>query len=446
MDPVILPRSEHCISRAQIDRDALKVLYRLHQAGYLAYLVGGSVRDLLLGRQPKDFDVVTDARPHQIKQLFRNAFLVGRRFRLVHVIFGNKYIETSTFRQHPVAVDDESGEEDDLLMRRENAFGTPYEDASRRDFTINGLFYNIADFSVIDYVGGLEDLKTRTLRSIGDPCIRFQEDPVRMIRAVRICGRAGFTPAPDVREAISLYREQVLRCAQARNLEEIFQLLRYSSAEPSIRLLRDIGLLEILIPEILPNWTNPDKEPRSSRILKALDEASSVHFPRTPSLMLAALFLPAIEDATAGFQSGEDLRVRVEQVLDPFSRRFQLPRRFFDRITQICIAQRWFHIRKHKRFRPTSFVKRNFFEETLALASLYLPEEDDQWESNRDKWRSRILSADLPKDEQDRLIRLLRFTPKTRRRRHRRPRYTENAGANRNRNGTNAGPAEDSPA
>lgn len=421
MDPVILPRSEHCISRAQIDKDALKVLYRLHQAGYLAYLVGGSVRDLLLRRQPKDFDVVTNAHPHQIKQLFRNAFLVGRRFRLVHVIFRDKYIETSTFRQCPSEDEEENVEADDLLLRRENAFGTPYQDATRRDFTINGLFYNIADFSVIDYVGGLKDLKTRTLRSIGNPRIRFQEDPVRMIRAIRICGRAQFNLAPDVSEAIGMYRDQVLRCAKARNLEEIFQLLRYSAAEPSIRLLRNTGLLEILIPEILPVWSDPEKEKRSARILKALDMASSLHFPRTPPLLLAALFLPIIEDTTTGFQPGEDLRIRVEQVLEPFSKRFQLPRRYFDRITQICIAQRWFRMRKHKRFRPTSFVKRNFFEETLALASLYLPDEDDQWESNRDKWRSRIVSSELPRDDQDRLLRLLRFTPKSRRRR-RRPR------------------------
>ncbi len=428
MDPVILPRSEHPISRAHIDKDALKVLYRLHQAGYLAYLVGGSVRDLLLGRLPKDFDVVTNARPNQIKQLFRNAFMVGRRFRLVHVIFGNKYIETSTFRQQPQEeCGDESGEECgesvDLLMRRENVFGSPYEDATRRDFTINGLFYNIADYSVIDYVGGLEDLKARTLRSIGDPRIRFQEDPVRMIRAVRICGRTGFSFAPDIADAIRLYRDQILRCAKARNLEEIFQLLRYSAAEPSIRIMRDIGLMDVLIPEILPTWTDPEKEKRASRILKALDDTKNTSFPLSPSLLLAAVFLPTIEDATAGFQSGEDLRVRVESILEPFSHRFQLPRRFFDRITQICIAQRWFHVKKHKRFRPTSFVKRNFFEETLALASLYLPAEDNQWESNRDKWRSRILSAELPAEEQDRLLRLLQFTTRTRKR-HRRPRVS----------------------
>jgi poly(A) polymerase len=419
MDPVILPRSRHNISRANIDQDALKVLYRLHQNGYLAYLVGGSVRDLLLERKPKDFDVVTDARPHQIKKLFRNAFLVGKRFQLVHVIFRDKYIETSTFRRCPPQDDTENGDSDDLLLHRENEFGTPFEDASRRDFTINGLFYNIADFSVIDYVGGLKDLETRTLRSIGDPCVRFQEDPARMIRAVRISGRTGFALSDDVTRAIRTYRDQVLRCAKARNLEEILQLLRYSAAEPTMRLLRDTGLMDIILPEIRDVWTDPELEKRASRILHALDTAPQRNFPRTPPLLLAAVFLPLIEHSTNGFQPGSDLRIHVEKTLKPFAERFQLPRRFFDRITQISIAQRWFQSKKHKRFRPSSFVKRVFFEETLALASLYLPVDDDQWQISRDKWRSRILSSDLPRKEKEHFLRLLRFKPKLRNRRRR---------------------------
>jgi poly(A) polymerase len=418
MDPIILPRSKHPVSRANIDKDALKVLYRLHQNGYLAYLVGGSVRDLLLGRKPKDFDVVTNARPNQIKQLFRNAFLVGRRFRLVHVIFRDKYIETSTFRKPPEH--NENNNENDLMLYRENEFGTPYEDASRRDFTINGLFYNIADFSVIDYVGGLKDLESRTLRCIGDPCIRFQEDPVRMVRAVRISGRTGFTPAPDIGSSIKLYRRQVLRCAKARNLEEILQLLRYNAAEPSIKMLRDTGLMDVIFPEILDQWTHPEKEKRASSILKSLDQSEQKNFPRTPPLLLASLFLPVVEDATSGFKSGENLRDDVEKIIKPFAVRFQLPRRFFDRITQICIAQRWFQEKKHKRFRPSSFVKRVFFEETLALATLYLPLDKNNWQSNRDKWRSRILSSDLPKSDQDKLLRLLKFKPKLKKRRRNR--------------------------
>lgn len=420
MDPVIVPRSEHNVSRRHIDNDALKVLYRLHNHGHLAYLVGGSVRDILLQRRPKDFDVVTDARPNAIRKLFRNAFLIGRRFRLVHVRFRDKIIETSTFRQNPQdAPENDNG--DDLLMRRENEFGSPMEDAQRRDFTINALFYNISDYSVIDYVGGLDDLKTRTLRSIGDPCIRFQEDPVRMIRAVRIGARTNFVIEPVTMDAIHTYGEQILRCAPARNLEEIFQLLRYQAAEPSIRLLRDTGLMETMIPEILPHWEDPDKEEAAATILRNLDSSPKNSFPRTPPVLLAALFYPLIRDATDDFAPGEDLRLRVEQVLRPFAQRFNLPRRFFDRITQICIAQRWFQNRKHKRFRPMSFVKRNFFQETLALASLHLPLDPENWHNQRNKWRSRILSSELERNEQDELLRLLRMSPKHKKR-HRRKR------------------------
>jgi len=197
-EPRIVPRAEHPISRRDIDPDALKVLYRLRQFNHVAYLVGGSVRDLLLGRRPKDFDVGTSAHPYQVKKLFRNCWIIGRRFRLAHVRFGPKVIEVATFRRQvepgeeivaegvPVpAHDGEGGEADRAdtagshhLIHRDNTFGTPEEDAFRRDFTINALFYDIATFSVIDYVGGLEDLKAGVVRAIGDPEVRMREDPV----------------------------------------------------------------------------------------------------------------------------------------------------------------------------------------------------------------------------------------------------------------------------
>src|SRR6187455_401376 len=173
--PRILPRPEHNVSRKGIDEDALKVLYRLKNHGFIAYLVGGGVRDLLLGRRPKDFDISTDAHPQQVKKLFKNCFVVGRRFRLCHVRFGRKVVEVSTFRRLAEA------EEGDTLIRRDNTFGTPEEDAFRRDFTVNALFYDIASFSVIDYVEGLEDLRAGIVRSIGDPDVRLIEDPVRML-------------------------------------------------------------------------------------------------------------------------------------------------------------------------------------------------------------------------------------------------------------------------
>ncbi|MFI5198189.1 MAG: hypothetical protein ACHQJD_06185, partial [Thermoanaerobaculia bacterium] len=203
--PRILPRAEHPISRGYIDPDALRVLYRLHRAGFKAYLVGGSVRDLMTGRTPKDFDIGTDARPQEVRRLFRNSRVIGRRFRLAHILFEKgKVVEVSTFRKTPDALQGEEGREgdDDLLIRSDNTFGSPEEDALRRDFTINGLFYDIATYAVLDFVGGVEDLERRIVRTIGDPLIRFREDPVRMLRACEFAARLSFAMSEDVRAAI----------------------------------------------------------------------------------------------------------------------------------------------------------------------------------------------------------------------------------------------------
>jgi poly(A) polymerase len=232
-EPVIVPRAEHPISRRDIDADALKVLYRLHESGYVAYLVGGSVRDLLLSRRPKDFDIGTSAHPYQIKKLFRNCWIIGRRFRLAHVRFGTKTIEVATFRKNvPAGTEAEStfaredsgeargditetapGRDDGPAesvepIHRDNTFGTPEEDAFRRDFTINALFYDIGTYSIIDYVGGLQDLKDGLIRSIGDPNDRFQEDPVRMLRSVVMASRLNFRLDPPIVDAIRRHRSR----------------------------------------------------------------------------------------------------------------------------------------------------------------------------------------------------------------------------------------------
>jgi poly(A) polymerase len=258
-EPVIVPRDGHAISRKQIDPDALKVLYRLHQYNYTAYLVGGSVRDLLLGRRPKDFDIGTSAHPYQVKKLFRNCWIVGRRFRLAHVRFGAKTVEVATFRRLVTAEElaqvppDEpgNGEDDrDRLIHRDNTFGTPEEDAFRRDFTVNALFYNIADFSIIDYTGGLEDLQARVVRSIGDPNDRFREDPVRMTRAVAMAARLGFTIDPPIDAAIDSHRAEIARAAPARLIEEFYKILRAGHAEQAFRMMADRRLLDPIAPQL----------------------------------------------------------------------------------------------------------------------------------------------------------------------------------------------------
>jgi poly(A) polymerase len=241
--PRILSRPEHNVSRKNIDADALKVLYRLKNSGFVAYLVGGGVRDLLLGRQPKDFDIATSAHPQQVRKLFRNCFIVGRRFRLAHVRFGRKVIEVSTFRR---AAEPEEG---DTLIRRDNTFGSPDEDAFRRDFTVNALFYDIANFSVIDWVGGLQDLEARVIRTIGDPALRFREDPVRMLRAVALAARLDFTIDPDTAEAIRFLRGEIVRSSPARLLEELYKILRQGRSERTFELLHAHGLLAYLLPD-----------------------------------------------------------------------------------------------------------------------------------------------------------------------------------------------------
>jgi poly(A) polymerase len=241
--PRILSRPEHIISRKNIDPDALKVLYRLKNNGFVAYLVGGGVRDLLLERQPKDFDIGTSAHPQQVRRLFRNCFIVGRRFRLAHVRFGRKVVEVSTFRK---AAEPEGG---DTLIHRDNTFGTPEEDAFRRDFTVNALFYDIANFSVIDWVGGLEDLSARVIRTIGDPGVRLREDPVRMLRAVALAARLDFAIDPDTAEAVRALRGEIVRSSSARILEEFYKILRQGRSRRTFEMLHECGLLSYLLPE-----------------------------------------------------------------------------------------------------------------------------------------------------------------------------------------------------
>ncbi|MFN7917777.1 MAG: polynucleotide adenylyltransferase PcnB [Vicinamibacterales bacterium] len=281
VEPRVIPRAEHTLSRSDIDPDALKVLNRLRQGEFIAYLVGGSVRDLLLNRRPKDFDIGTSAHPYQVKKLFRNCWIIGRRFRLAHVKFGTKVIEVATFRRqvqpgeeivqdgvpapelhhagttHAAAgtpnPDEGAGQDtrdDAQLIHRDNTFGTPEEDAFRRDFTINALFYDISSFAIIDYVGGLEDLQAGIVRSIGDPMVRFKEDPVRMLRAIALAARLDFTIDDPIYDAIGQLRHDMASASPARMIEEYYKILRAGSAEKTFQGLSAAGLLEPISMEL----------------------------------------------------------------------------------------------------------------------------------------------------------------------------------------------------
>jgi len=317
--PVILPRDQHNISRKQIDDDCLKVMYRLHRHGYKAYLVGGSVRDLLLGRQPKDFDIATDATPSQVRKLFRNCFLVGRRFRLAHIRFnGNKVIEVATFRRHPN--EDELPEDpDEHFHFVQNVFGAPCEDAYRRDFTINGLFYNIADFSVIDYVGGLEDLELQRIRVIGDPLVRFIEDPVRMLRALEFAARLGFNLSERILPAVAVHKELIASAAPARIREEIMDLFRRGIAATVLRSCQQ----QQLLPHLLAGYQASDT---TLQLLSALDEHTRNAAAPGEELVIAALFLeafllhcPVSEDRHIG-----EVVHKANDIITPYCRYFSI--------------------------------------------------------------------------------------------------------------------------
>lgn len=308
MSPRILPRPEHTISRKGIDPDALKVLYRLKNHGFVAYLVGGGVRDLLLARRPKDFDIGTSAHPAQVKRLFRNCFVIGRRFRLCHVRFGrDKVIEVSTFRRQSPA------QEGDPLIRRDNTFGTPEEDAFRRDFTVNALFYDIASFSVIDYVGGLDDLNDRVIRTIGDAAVRFREDPVRMLRAVALAARLGFSIDRDTVEAIRFLRGEIVKSSPARVLDELYKILRQGASRKTFEMLHEHGLLAYILPEA--DEAVRDQPERLLGSLGRLDDYRNAGLagPRdlTNPLLLGSLLVPLgvpLRQAVAAAREEEDAR------------------------------------------------------------------------------------------------------------------------------------------
>ena len=289
MEPHILERAEHPISRHDIDPDVLKVLYRLIKAGHIAYLVGGGVRDLMLGRRPKDFDVATDAHPQQVRDLFRNSRLIGRRFRLVHVFFGPKNIEVATFRRRS-----EEASENDPLIRSDNTFGTPEEDAFRRDFTVNALFYDPQTFRVIDYAGGVADLRARLIRTIGDPELRMREDPVRMMRAVRFAAKLGFQIESSTRAAIDRHRADLLKASIPRLVEETYRTIGQTGASRAIALMEEFGLLELLFPFLashLRAGPHPLENCHTSRNLAALGEAISNNAQLGHEEVLAAIFL-----------------------------------------------------------------------------------------------------------------------------------------------------------
>jgi poly(A) polymerase len=324
-EPVILKESQHGLRRDMIAYEALRVLTRLDEAGYKAYLCGGGVRDLLMGRTPKDFDIATDARPEEVKRIFRNCRIIGRRFKLAHVFFRDVIIETATFRalldaapeaeavplpsrRHADVPDPTFATRGGVIVR-DNVYGTPEEDARRRDFTINGLFYNIADGSIIDYVGGLKDLEHRVLRVIGDPETRFREDPVRMVRAVRIASQLDFEIERHAREAIMKCCGELRNSSRDRLHEEMLKILNCGRALKVFERSWQKGLFQTIYPSFSAWLQTPEGHagtPWAKKALRQFDVWKEAGLKPMPALQHALLFGPYIEWMTGAFAAGAE--------------------------------------------------------------------------------------------------------------------------------------------
>lgn len=325
-------RTSYQFPAGSIDSAADKVVRRLTRSGYEAYLVGGCVRDLLVGQSPKDFDVATNARPEQVRSLFRNSRIIGRRFRLVHVLFpAGHVIETATFRKNPSPTP--QGDPDDLLIRSDNVFGEAHEDALRRDFTINGLFYDLEDGVVLDWVGGMRDIEARAVHTIGDPLVRFQEDPVRMLRAVKFAARIDFGMSPEVYDAIVQCRGTLAMAARPRLSEEVLRLMRGGASCRSIWLLWEMGMLDILLPELSAFTADA---PEGDLVWKSLTQVDRLvkggAAPLDDVVLWTMLLLEPMLEACHGSKD----RIRVaHDFLEPIIERLNVPRRISDSVRRI---------------------------------------------------------------------------------------------------------------
>lgn len=374
----IIPRDQHSISRKEISENALKVLYRLNKAGYEAYLVGGGVRDLLLGRKPKDFDITTNATPEQMRKLFRNCRLVGRRFRLAHVMFGPEIIEVATFRGHHLnQTSEDTGAQAPVaalqgqngMLLRDNIFGSIEEDAQRRDFTVNSLYYSVADFTLRDYTGGLPDLQAGIIRLIGDPETRYREDPVRMLRAVRFAAKLDMTIDAATAEPIPRLASLLHDIPAARLFEESLKLLQAGYGEPTYRLLCEYQLFQPMFPLISRNFTpqgDSFMEKMVTQVLKNTDHRVQNAMRVNPAFLFSAmLWYPMLEHAQKLAQEGglayyDAFSLAINDILDEQCRSLSIPKRLTTLMRDIWQLQlrlsrrqgkRAFKLMEHPKFR-----------------------------------------------------------------------------------------------
>ena len=365
IEGVTIPRAEHGVSRDDISENALKVLYRLNSAGFQSYLVGGCVRDLMIGLKPKDFDVVTNATPEQIKGLFKNCRLIGRRFRLAHIVFGREIIEVATFRGHHA--DDHDGDKKTALGKqdehgqlvRDNVFGSIEEDAERRDFTFNAMYYSVADFTVTDFANGIDAIKKREVRLIGDPETRYREDPVRMLRAVRFAAKLGMRIDKSAAAPIKSLAHLLGNIPPARLFEETLKLFLSGQGEATFLMLHEYGLIAPLFPQLDSLLKDPDSREMQFilKVLRNTDDRINNDQRVTPAFLYAALLWYPLEEysqklmAESGLNSHDAVNIAMGEVISRQTQRIMIPKRFSTVIRDIWILQQ----RLPKRFGRRAF-------------------------------------------------------------------------------------------
>jgi len=365
--PIIIPRAAHTVSRNDISKSALKVLYRLHKAGYQAFLVGGCVRDALIGLHPKDFDVATDATPEEVRALFGNCRLIGRRFRLAHVRFGREIIETATFRAAANHKDDDVAHDTEGRIIRDNVYGTIDEDVWRRDFTCNALYYNIADFSIWDYVGGVADVDRRRLVLIGDPDSRLREDPVRMLRAVRFAAKLDFKIDKSVVEAMHKNVGLLTNVPAARLFDEFLKLFQSGHAERTFELLWEHGLFDEMFPATAQELEQDKGYARFLQAaLQSTDRRVRAEKSVTPMFLIGVFFwapvqrIAAIKRAEEKMTESQSLSLASYEVSSEHQQRIAIPRRFTGPMREMLALQPRFQVMtgrraanllEHRRFR-----------------------------------------------------------------------------------------------
>lgn len=396
-------RDAHLIRKNMIDEDAVKIIHRLNKFGFKAYIVGGGVRDLLLGRKPKDFDVVTNATPNQIKKIFNNCRIIGRRFKIVHILFRGKVIEVSTFRSLPDYRLGKAMEDQDYLIKRDNKFGTPQEDAARRDFTINSLYYDVRNDSIIDYVGGFEDIRNKVLRVIGDPDISFREDPVRMLRAVKFAEILGLNIEKTTSKAIRKHKVELEKASSSRMLEEYNKIFRTWKTSLIFQGMAEHGLLEVLFKEAFEkerkknsNFGEKFLETNIGKRLAIADKLLTEREEMTPHIFYSLIFSDLASEALQ--KENMHLVPAIKNSLEPIFNRLETPKKDKDRLIKIFASQQRFLSTEDEKSSQNNFfrMKDYFYDAFMVFKIGAIAENDEKAIQSAFFWEISVRKRPIP--------------------------------------------------